>query len=83
MDVRFRLGEEPYDSAWIHSSRAGAERGRTPGGAERPVDRVVRTNAAARDPTFHSYYPDNLQAPEQAGARRTGIALGLNSLSLI
>ncbi len=38
-----------------------------PGGAERPVDPVVRTNAAARDPTFHSYYPDNLQAPEQAG----------------
>jgi hypothetical protein len=84
MYLRFRLGKESYDSACIHASRAGPERGRAPGAA--PGRLLSATIVVARDPAFHSYHPDYLQllqAIEQAGARRTRSALGLNSRCLI
>jgi hypothetical protein len=66
-----------------HVRRAGAERGRA-----RPREEPSRPCCPQRlrshsiRPAFDSFYPNNQQAPEQVGARRLPIALGLNSLSL-
>jgi hypothetical protein len=83
MHLRFRLGKS--QSAQLASTLVGLARSEVARRAP-PGRLLTATIVVARDPAFHSYNPDYLQvlqALDQAGARRTGSALGLNSRCLI